>query len=167
MHVRVVSIVSHKLMNIATTKQFLFNDLFHKPEHFASQDQLKLEISHLSPFSTREKMQQKHTHFMTSQVMDDWRFHLQMFPPSAPSAPQKYRDFSGLQAHDISETFAWSICSAHWSSVEGHGVNKLTQLHVVSLISWEDFAIVKYSESRSLELNCGCCISCVIPPRVC
>eukprot|EP00434_Breviolum_minutum_P010924 symbB.v1.2.009632.t1/scaffold612.1/size204580/5 len=22
-------------------------------------------------------------------------------------------------AHDISETFAWSICSAHWSSVEG------------------------------------------------
>lgn len=62
MHVRVVSIVSHKLMNIATTKQLLFNDLFHKPERFASQDQLKLEISHLSPFSTREKMQQKHTH---------------------------------------------------------------------------------------------------------
>jgi len=49
-------------MNIATTKQLLFNDLFHKPERFASQDQLKLEISHLSPFSTREKMQQKHTH---------------------------------------------------------------------------------------------------------
>ncbi len=82
---------------------------------------LNLEIFHLCPSWIFNKFESHATHDL-SKSWEDWRF----------------------QAHDISETFAWSICSANWSSVEGHRVNnKLTLL--CPLVSWEDLILVKSS----------------------